>query len=100
MKIFRGNIFRRNHNVLAEADDFFSRQNDGTMIGKVYGVALTSDKKVAGLKVKEKFRGNIFRRNHNVLAEADDFFSRQNPPSASHGIHQLTLDDDFCHLEY
>ena len=25
---------------------------DGTMIGKVYGVALTSDKKVAGVKVK------------------------------------------------
>lgn len=33
---------------------------DGTMIGKVYGVALTSDKKVAGLKVKEKkFMGNV-----------------------------------------
>ena len=27
---------------------------DGTMIGKVCGVALTPDNKVAGLKVKEK----------------------------------------------
>ncbi len=33
---------------------------DGTMIGKVCGVALTPDNKVAGLKVKEKkFMGNV-----------------------------------------
>jgi len=34
--------------------------SDGTMIGKVCGVALTPDNKVAGLKVKEKkFMGNV-----------------------------------------
>lgn len=33
---------------------------DGTMVGKVCGVALTPDNKVAGLKVKEKkFMGNV-----------------------------------------
>lgn len=33
---------------------------DGTMVGKVCGVALTPDSKVAGLKVKEKkFMGNV-----------------------------------------
>lgn len=33
---------------------------DGTMVGKVCGVVLTPDNKVAGLKVKEKkFMGNV-----------------------------------------